>query len=306
MNAILEVHELTKKYGTFSALDKVSFTVEKGEVFALLGPNGAGKTTALEIIEGIRSADSGRVTVCEIDALAKPDLALRHMGIQLQTQGLPQSMTVKEALDFFSGYQRCKPRSDLLGRFGLETKKHVAFRNLSLGLQRRLMLALALAHDPEIIILDEPTAALDVEARTTLHELIREEKERGKTILLASHDMAEVEKLADRALVLVRGRIAALGSPRQLTNQGDNKSRVSMLTRDGCLATRETGECQDSWKVDAEGYVKIRTDRPGPVLANLIAAIDEAGDEILDLRVDRPSLEERFLELACTPSGEKK
>ena len=100
--------------------------------------------------------------------------------------------------------------------------------------------------------------------------------------------MAEVEKLADRALVLVRGRIAALGSPRQLTNQGDNKSRVSMLTRDGCLATRETGECQDSWKVDAEGYVKIRTDRPGPVLANLIAAIDEAGDEILDLRVERP------------------
>jgi len=298
MNAILEVERLAKSYGALKALDDVSFSVGKGEVFALLGPNGAGKTTALEIIEGIRKADSGSVSVCGIDALAKPDKALRHLGVQLQTQGLPQSMTASEALDFFSLY-RGRPRRDgILERFGLEQKRNEAFHALSIGLQRRLMLALALANDPEVLILDEPTASLDVESRNALHELIREEKARGMTVILASHDMAEVEKLADRAAVFVRGRLAASGSPRQLTAQGDTQTRVSVLTRNGCLKPGAAIPGARAVELDAEGYLTMRADRPGPALRAMIDSIEAAGDEILDLRVERPSLEERFLELA--------
>jgi ABC-2 type transport system ATP-binding protein len=298
MNAILEVERLRKSYGALKALDGVSFTVARGEVFALLGPNGAGKTTALEIIEGIRKADSGKVSVCGIDALARPDKVLRHLGVQLQTQGLPQSMTAAEALDFFSLYRDRPRRTGILERFGLEAKRNEAFRDLSMGLQRRLMLALALANDPEILILDEPTASLDVESRNALHDLIREEKAKGMTVILASHDMAEVEKLADRAAVFVRGRLAASGSPRQLTAQGDTQTRVSVLTRDGCLKPDAAIPGAQAAELDAEGYLKLRVDRPGPALGAMIAAIEAAGDEILDLRVERPSLEERFLELA--------
>jgi ABC-2 type transport system ATP-binding protein len=236
MNAILVVTRLEKRYGALRALDGLSFSVAEGEVFALLGPNGAGKTTALEIVEGIRIADGGSVSVCGVDALSRPDMALRHLGVQLQTQGLPASMTVSEALEFFSLYRRRKPRPGVLERFGLAAKRRAAYGSLSMGLQRRLMLALAVAHDPEILVLDEPTASLDVESRNALHELIREEKAKGVTVILASHDMAEVEKLADRAAVLVRGRLAAVGSPRQLTSQGDTQTRLSVLTRNGSLA----------------------------------------------------------------------
>lgn len=303
MNGILEVKNLSKRYGERRALDGVSFSVEKGEVFALLGPNGAGKSTALEIIEGIRQADSGAIRVCGIDARAKPDEALRHLGVQLQTQGLPPSMTPLEALDFFSRYRRCTPRLDLLDRFGLAEKKGVAFRSLSLGLQRRLMLALALAHDPDIVILDEPTAALDVESRNVLHALIREERDKGTTIILATHDMAEAEKLADRALVLVHSRVVALGSPLQLTSAGNASTRLRVLTRDGSLDATSLSE-NDRAEKDADGYLELKSDRPGETLASLLGLIAAANDEIVDLRVERPSLEERFLELAASSAFE--
>jgi ABC-2 type transport system ATP-binding protein len=306
MDQIIEVDGLCKSYGTHKALDGVGFSVRRGEVFALLGPNGAGKTTILEILEGIRKADRGSIRVSGIDALAQPDRVLRLLGVQLQTQGLPQAMTTIEALTFFSLYRGRKPNLGLLDRFGLAEKRNAPFQSLSMGLQRRLMLALALAHDPEILILDEPTAALDVESRNTLHEIIREERGRGKTILLASHDMAEVEKLADRALVLVRGRVAALGSPRQLTSQGDRLVRFSLLTRDGSLALSPPAlPGARAVEVDAEGYLKLRVADPTLALRSLLAALDDAKDEILDLRVERPSLEERFLELAKS-EGETK
>lgn len=303
MEAIVEVRELVKRYGKALALDGLGFSVERGEVFALLGPNGAGKTTALEIIEGIRRADSGSVRLAGVDALAHPDQALRHVGVQLQAQGLPSSMTVRESMEFFSYYRGSRPQWGLLERLGLDRCHKTSFGNLSMGLQRRLMLALALAHSPDILILDEPTASLDVESRASLHAIIQEERAKGRTVILASHDMAEVEKLADRALVMVRGRPAALGSPRSLTNQGDTQTRLSLYSRDACLVGILNGDADlaraiGPFEFDKEGYLRLRCENPGPILSMLLARIEAAGDRVMDLRVERPSLEERFLALA--------
>lgn len=303
MEEILAARDLSKMYGSRKALDGVGFSVAMGEIFALLGPNGAGKTTTLEIIEGIREPDRGEVLIRGIPAIgagARKTEALARLGVQLQAQGLPPSMTPDEALGFFAAYHGRAPRPGLLERFGLEEARNKPCSSLSTGLQRRLALSLALAHDPELLILDEPTAGLDVESRNTLHTLILEEKAKGTTVILASHDMAEVEKLADRALMLVRGRIVALGSPRELTACGDAATRLHLRTKNGRLNARvaEFPELSVPAELDRDGYLRMRTLRPGATLAWLIAELERAGDEIVDLRVERPSLEERFLELA--------
>ncbi|HUX37967.1 MAG TPA: ABC transporter ATP-binding protein [Rectinemataceae bacterium] len=296
----LVVQGLTKSYGSTRALEALDFSVGRGEVFALLGPNGAGKTTTLEIIEGIREADAGRVRIDGIDAFARRGEAAAHLGVQLQAQGLPPTMSPAEALSFFSAYRRKEPRSGILERFGLGAHRDKPTRDLSTGLQRRLALALALAHEPSLLVLDEPTAGLDVESRNVLHEAIREERARGTGVLLASHDMAEVEKLADRALVLVGGREVARGSPRELTACGDSATRLALRTRDGSLEERldEFPGLEAAAELDRDGYIRAKVLRPGPLLSWLLREVEGGGDEIVDLRVERPSLEERFLELS--------
>ena len=296
----LEVRGLTKSYGSTKALDRLDFSVARGEVFALLGPNGAGKTTCLEIIEGIREAEAGRVGIDGIDAFSRREEAGSRLGIQLQAQGLPPAMSPDEALSFFSAYRRKEPRPGILERFGLGPYRGRPTRELSTGLQRRLALALALAHGPALLILDEPTAGLDVESRIVLHEAIREERRGGTSVLLASHDMAEVEKLADRALVLVGGREVAQGSPRELTACGDSATRVAILTRDASLEKKLEAfpGLEAPAELDRDGYIRAKVLRPGPLLSWLLREVEAGGDEIVDLRVERPSLEERFLELS--------
>jgi len=299
-DSTLEVRGLAKSYGSRRAVEDLHFSIARGEVFALLGPNGAGKTTTLEIVEGIRKADSGSVAVCGIDAFSRGAETLALVGVQLQVQGLPPSMSPREALSFFSAYRRKRPRAGILERFGLEGHMDKPARELSTGLQRRLALALALAHAPKLLILDEPTAGLDVESRNILHEAIREERKGGTSVLLASHDMAEVEKLADRALILVKGREKAQGSPRELTAYGDSDVRLSLRTRDGVLAGRLSAfpGLSGPAELDREGYIRAKVKLVGPLLSWVLREVEGGGDEILDLRVERPSLEERFLELS--------
>ena len=302
--ATLEVRGLSKSYGSAPAVENLDFSIAKAEVFALLGPNGAGKTTTLEIIEGIRKADSGGVAICGLDALARREEALAFVGVQLQAQGLPPSMSPGDALSFFSAYRRKRPRAGILERFGLGSYLDRPVHELSTGLQRRLALALALAHDPELLILDEPTAGLDVESRNILHGAIREERARGTSVLLASHDMAEVEKLADRAMILVKGRVKAQGSPRELTSCGDSDTRFSVRTRDGSLEgkLRDFPALAGAAELDRDGYIRAKVRVPGPLLSWLLREVEGSGDEIIDLRVERPSLEERFLELSGAAS----
>jgi len=235
MPPIIQVHNLRKTYGRVVAADDISFQVHPGEIFGLLGPNGAGKTTTLECLEGIRQPDRGDLAVLDVDPTRQPGKLRRLIGVQLQTGGLPDAMTVDEALRFFAAYHGVTPRHDLLARLGLGDKLGAQYHQLSMGLRRRLALVLAIAHNPPAVILDEPTAGLDVASRTELHALMTELREGGTAILLATHDMAEAEKLADRVAILLAGRIVATGTPRELTAAGAGLTKVSVRSEEALL-----------------------------------------------------------------------
>jgi ABC-2 type transport system ATP-binding protein len=296
--AIVEVEEFTKVYGRYAAVDKASFELRRGETLALLGPNGAGKTTSLECIEGLRRPDGGRIRVFGLDPSREGRRLCGRMGVQLQAQGLPSAMTAREALAFFARYRGFEPDYSVALRLGLEPKLGSAVSDLSTGQQRRLALALAAAHDPELLVLDEPTAGLDVETRDELHALMAELKARkGTTILLATHDMAEAEKLADRALVMVGGAIVAEGSPRELTAGGSGRTRIAVSTEGSSLIRLRQEIAEAERMPDEDAYAVFLSKSPGKSLRHLLARLEAAGDEVVDLRVERPTLEERFLEI---------
>ena len=293
----LSVHELRKSYGGVMAADDVTFEVRRGEIFGLLGPNGAGKTTTLECLEGLREPDAGDLRVLDIDPTREPRRLHRVIGVQLQSSGMPPSMTVAEALRFFCAYHDVKPRYDLLERLGLSEKLGDQHHQLSTGQQRRLALALAVAHEPPIVFLDEPTAGLDVASRVELHSLIQELKEKGTTIVLSTHDMAEAEKMTDRVAILLRGRITATGTPRELTATGSGLTKVSVRTENSSLHQNPRPLPAVETQLVRDEYTVYYTRDPGPVVTAVLDAINNHGDRLFDLRVERPTLEERFLEI---------
>jgi ABC-2 type transport system ATP-binding protein len=204
---------------------------------------------------------------------------------------------------FFCAYHGVAPRYDLLDRLGLKEKTGAQYHALSTGLQRRLALALALAHQPPIIIMDEPTAGLDVPSRVELHELMNELRSRGITILLATHDMAEAEKMADRVAILLRGKIVVTGTPRELTATGSALTKVTVSTmKNSLLLPGLTLPGVERQSMQDEYLVCFSID-VGLTLKAIIAHIDKNGDTIMDLRVARPSLEERFLEITREKLG---
>ena len=297
----IEASGLWKAYGNIRAVDQVSFSVEHGEVFGLLGPNGAGKTTTLECLEGLRHPDGGTLKVLGIDPVREPRRMNGLIGVQLQASGLPGTMTCADALRFFCAYHGVEPRWDLLDGFGLAELRTTRYDELSTGLQRRLALVLAIAHEPEVLILDEPTAGLDVASRTELHRAIRALRDRGTTVLLATHDMAEAEQLTDRVAILLRGRVVASGSPRELTATGDGLTKISVRSdRGSLLADFDTPTTSQS-SVSGD-YLILFTGDIAATVTSVLDALETAGDPLIDLRVERPSLEERFLELTSVRS----
>jgi ABC-2 type transport system ATP-binding protein len=294
-NVIL-VEDFTKKYGDFTAVDGISFSVSKGEVFGLLGPNGAGKTSTLESLEGLRNADAGKLLIAGVDP-AKDGRQLRNrIGVQLQSSGLPDSITVSEAMKFFSSYHGTPVDEELIDRMGLREKVDTQYFQLSTGQKRRLALALAIAHHPDVLFLDEPTAGLDVPSRNELHKLINELKQDGTTILLATHDMAEAEELADRIAILLDGKIAAAGTPMEVTATGRGLTKVSVRVEGSSLEGPVVFPGVAQSLVKDEYRVYYSTDI-GPTVSAIIGRVQGANDRLIDLRVERPSLEDRFLEI---------
>lgn len=294
---IIKVHNLRKTYGDLVAVDDVSFEVRRGEIYGLLGPNGAGKTTTLESLEGLRVPDGGSLGVAGVDPSRAPRALRDVIGVQLQTSALPESITVIEAMRFFSAYHGVASREDLIERLGLSEKRAAQYSHLSTGQQRRLALALALAHEPPVLFLDEPTAGLDVATRTELHALMQEQREAGTTILLATHDMAEAEELADRIGILLRGRLVATGTPMEITATGAGLTKISVHTKQGCLSgpdamfpAVETAFVKDEYHIYFSGEI-------GSTVGAIIEFVKVKGDRLIDLRVERPSLEDRFLEI---------
>ena len=278
-------------------MDGISFEVQRGEIFGLLGPNGAGKTTTLESLEGLRVPDGGFLQVMGVDP-ARESRKLRNLiGVQLQTSGLPDSMRVDEVMRFFCAYHGVAPNYHLLDRLGLAEKMSAQYHTLSSGQKRRLELAVAVAHTPPVVFLDEPTAGLDVPSRIELHDLMRELQTGGTTIILATHDMAEAEKMADRVAILLRGRIAVTGTPRELTATGAGLTKVSVLTEGHSLSETSVTFPAVSQQAFKDEYAIYYSTDPGPTVSAIIAHIEAQGDTLIDLRVERPSLEERFLEI---------
>jgi ABC-2 type transport system ATP-binding protein len=214
MMLALAVHGLARRYGAVKAVDGISFEVGAGEVFGLLGPNGAGKTTTLESILGLARPDAGRI---EIEGNADVVRARAKVGAVLQATGLPDKITPREALSVFGAFYPAPLGAQiLLERFGLIEKADAAFDTLSGGQKQRLALALAFVGNPRLLLLDEPTTGLDPQMRREVQDHIAAIRQEGRAVLLATHDMAEAERLCDRIAVIAQGRIVATGAPREL------------------------------------------------------------------------------------------
>ena len=301
---MISVSNFRKRYGDFTAVDDISFEVRRGEIFGLLGPNGAGKTSTLECLEGLRQPDGGTLQIAGVDPSREARKLRGKIGVQLQTSGLPETISANEAMKFFCAYQGIAPRYDLLDRLGLAEKRAATYGELSTGQKRRLALALAVANEPEVLILDEPTAGLDVASRVELHDLMREMQAGGTTILLATHDMAEAEELAGRVAILLNGRIAATGSPLEITATGDGLTKVSVHTEKHSLEQVNGSFPGVQQRALKEEYVVYFSSDVGPTVSALINYVQAHDDALVDLRVERPSLEDRFLEI--TNAGGKK
>ena len=295
MKPIVQVEDFTKFYGSNKVIDSISFDIYPGEIFALLGPNGAGKTTTLECIEGIRKANNGKLLVAGLNRDKDFKRMRKILGVQLQASALPDIITVEEAMKMFCLYLGSEIRYDLLERFDLKSKYKTEFCKLSAGQQRKLILAIALAHHPKLLILDEPTAGLDVHTRVELHEIMREERAKGTAILLASHDMSEVEELADRVAILLKGKIVASGTPNEIITSGDGKVRIHVKTQKDYLSDLHLEQVQIM--KDTEGYSVFDTEDIEGAITQILNHIKSKGDKLLDLRVERPSLEDRFINI---------
>ena len=296
-DSVIIVRDFRKTYGDFVAVDGISFDVQRGEIFGLLGPNGAGKTSTLESLEGLRAPNGGSVRVAGIDPTREPRKLRNVIGVQLQTSGLPETITVNEAMKFFCAYHGVEPRYDLLDRLGLAEKRSAQFHQLSTGQQRRLSLALAIAHDPSVLFLDEPTAGLDVATRVELHKIMREQQAANTTIILATHDMAEAEEMSDRIAILLNGKIVTTGTPMEITATGAGLTKVSVRTADSSLSAPGVTFPAVSKSSSKDEYSIFFSTDIGPTVSAIIAHIQGQQDTLIDLRVERPSLEDRFLEI---------
>ena len=227
---VIQIRELIKRYGDFTAVDNIDLDVHGDEIFGILGPNGAGKTTTLEMIEGLREPDGGSIEVKGIDAIRKPTKVKNVIGVQLQTTSLFDHLTVRELIALFAALYNAdtsKPRIDeLIGLVSLEEKEDSRANQLSGGQQQRLSIALALVNDPEIVFLDEPTTGLDPQARRNLWDVISGLRAGGKTIVLTTHYMEEAEVLCDRVAIMDEGRIIACDTPINLIHSLEQDATI--------------------------------------------------------------------------------
>ena len=282
METAISVAGLTKRYGGHTAVDGVSFQVERGESFGILGPNGAGKTTTLEMIEGLRKPDGGEITVLGNPVWPDPRRIQSLIGVQLQSTSLFDMLTARELLELFARFYLRTDAADrattALALVGLETKADDYAKRLSGGQQQRLAIALALVHDPEIVFLDEPTTGLDPQARHNLWDVIRSiNTDQGKTVVLTTHYLEEAEELCDRVAIMDESRIVALDTPSGLIAALDADARVSYTDAAG----------------DHTVYVK-------DVQTTVLEVLEHArasGDAVHNLAVKGADLEDVFMQL---------
>jgi ABC-2 type transport system ATP-binding protein len=291
----IEVEGLRKTYGSVRAVDGLSFTVARGEVFALLGPNGAGKTTTVEILEGHRSRDGGTVSVLGFDPEDGGRAYRERVGIVLQEAALDEEFSVRELARLYAGFYP-SPRAvdEVIELVGLTDKADARIGTLSGGQRRRADLALGLIGDPDLLYLDEPTTGFDPSARHAAWEMLEGLRELGKTILLTTHYMDEAEHLADRVAVIAAGRLMALGTPDELAErQMASTTVITFVAPDeyGSLPALRGRTRRDGQRVE------VQTSAPTEDLHELTAWALAREVELRSLRLARPSLEQVYLDV---------
>lgn len=297
MNPAIAVENLTRTYGSLTAVDSVSFEVRPGEILGLIGPNGAGKTTLLECLEGLRTPSGGTLRVLGADP-ARPTPAWRaRIGVQLQSAALPPKIKVGEAVDLFASFYDSPLDGDaLLAELGIAAKRSSYVDKLSGGQRQRVFIALALINRPELVFLDELTTALDPQARLAMWDVVRSIREGGATVLMTTHDMDEAQALCDRVGIIDHGRLIALDTVPNLVASLGGGAEVELRT-----SRPVTAEALDG--VDGVSHLRIRDcqvrlhapDTRFP--QRIIEALEATGVAVSDVRVSAPDLEDVFLSL---------
>lgn len=299
----VELADVRKRYGTTHAVDGVSLTVARGEFFGLLGPNGAGKTTLVEIMEGLREADSGEVTVLGRRPWPRDVELLPRVGVQTQASAFFVRLTAVEHLRTVAALYQVADREAVqrtLAMVGLSDQADVRVDDLSGGQRQRLAIASALVHEPELIFLDEPTAALDPQARRSLWNVLKELKGAGRTIVYTTHHLDEAEALCDRVAIIVDGQITALDSPNRLVSAGSSVTRLLVPLERLTLEHAEALAGVDRASVDGD-MVVLETEDSGTVLA----AVEKAAG-LHGVQTRTASLEDVYLELTGSSDAQPK
>jgi ABC-2 type transport system ATP-binding protein len=302
-DVIVLAQNLVKRYGRVTAVDGVSFTIQRGEIFGLLGPNGAGKSTTLDILEGIRAADSGTVLIDGLDVRRNRRVIQARIGVQLQATSLFEYLQVRETIALFgSFYPKAIAPETLLREVALEEKAHSFPQDLSGGQRQRLALALALVNDPTLVFLDEPTSGLDPQSRRLLWEQVQRLRERGKTVVLTTHFMDEAQILCDRIAIMDHGRIIAQNAPAALIATLGASAAIECALIAG--ATGASISVEDLRALPGATEARLRddtaliyTDRPEATLVALLRLAGERGTQIERLQTHAPTLEDVFLKL---------
>ncbi len=299
---VVEVDSLEVRYGDRVAVDDVSFTADHGEVVAILGPNGAGKTTTIEVVEGFRRPDAGRARVAGLDPLADRAALTRRLGVVLQRGGVYPMMSPERALRLFASYyERPRPHAELIDLLGLRAVAGTPYKRLSGGEQQRLGLALALVGRPDIACLDEPTAGVDPAGRIAVRNVISELRADGVCILLTSHELDEVERLADRIVIIDRGRVVAAGRPDEIGGGAESIRFSSVAGLDVAgLATAMGGPVTEG----PPGRYSVALEPSPPRIAALTGWLAGQNVTLEALEAGHERLEEVFLRLVAPTDKE--
>jgi len=299
------VDGLLKNYGQLRAVDGISFSVEKGEVFSLLGPNGAGKTTTIEILEGLRQQDGGTARVLDFDPWSKGYDLHKKIGVIPQGFKFLDYPTPREAIAYYGALFGKKVDPDeMLRRVILEDAANTWFQNLSGGQKQKLGMALSLVNDPEVVFLDEPTTGLDPQARRAVWEVIRKLKNEGRTVMLTTHYLEEAEELADRVAIMNHGKIAAMGTTEQIESKYGSGQKMIVKATDELLRFLQENTRLKTEKGENGTVVIYLRDKDDALVA--LGSIEESGAQWGDLTVRRDSLEDVFLRLVGPEGNQEK
>jgi ABC-2 type transport system ATP-binding protein len=297
---VVEVHDLRKNYGNVEAVRGISFHVDHGEVFAMLGPNGAGKTTTTEILEGYRIRSAGEVSVLGHDPAKRERSLKERVGIVLQSTGIDPFLTVTETIEMYAGYYPSRrPTDEVIEVVGLAEKRDTRVNKLSGGQQRRLDVAIALAGDPELLFLDEPTTGFDPNARRNAWEVVKNLISIGKTVFLTTHFMDEAQYLADRVVVIAGGLIVAEGPPASIAGREQMRTRIRFRLPNGAPdpdpRVRRLPDGTSELQVEANETTKTVHDLTGWAL--------DHGFELEAFEITLPTLEDVYLQLTGAEVG---